>query len=111
MPRHTLAEQAAADLRDKTLADLLKTASSWDKAVVAQAIVAWMRDHDTVSANDLRDLLPETAAGVLPGTLRGMSHNFLIHTGRYVPSTSKPTKGHPIAVYRKRTAADRAEAA
>jgi len=109
--RLSLAEQAAADLRDKTLADLLKTASSWDKALVAKAIVAWMRDHNTVSANDLRDLLPDTAAGVLPGTLRGMSHNFLIHTGEYVPSTAPSTKGHRIAVYRRRTDADRAEAA
>jgi hypothetical protein len=70
-----------------------------------------MREHDTVSANDLRAQLPEVAAGVLPGVLRGMSHNYLIHTRTYVPSTAPSTKGHPIAVYRRRTEADRAEAA
>jgi hypothetical protein len=111
--RLSVAEQAAADLRDKTLADLLATASSWDKAVVAQAILAWIREHDTICANDLRELLPDTAAGVLPGTLRSMcrSRGPLIHTGRYVPSTAPRTKGHPIAVYRQRTAADHQEAA
>jgi hypothetical protein len=40
-----------------------------------------------------------------------MGHNYLIHTHTYVPSTAKSTKGHPVAVYRKRTSSDRAEAA
>jgi hypothetical protein len=107
MPRLTLAEQVAEDVRDKTLAQLLRQASNWDRKVVAQAVLIWMRDHDTVSANDLRDELPDVAAGVLPGVLRGMSHNFLIGTGHYVPSTAPATKGHRIAVYRRRTDADR----
>ncbi|MET7923139.1 hypothetical protein ABZT43_03920 [Streptomyces sp. NPDC005349] len=109
--RLTLAEQVAGDVRDKTLAQLVRQASSWDNKVVAQAVLIWMRDHDTVSANDLRGQLPDVAAGVLPGVLRGMSHNYLIHTGTYIPSTAPSTKGHRIAVYRKRTAADQAVAA
>jgi hypothetical protein len=111
MPRLTLAEQVAAEARDKTLAQLVRQASAWDRKVVAQAVLIWMRDHDTVSANDLREQLPDVAGGVLPGVLRGMSHNYLIHTGQYVPSTAPATKGHRIAVYRRRTEADRAEAA
>ncbi|MDT0608790.1 hypothetical protein [Streptomyces lancefieldiae] len=111
MPRLTLAEQVAAEARDKTLSQLVRQASNWDRKVVAQAVLIWMRDHDTVSANDLRDQLPDVASGVLPGVLRGMSHNYLIHTGAYVPSTAPATKGHRIAVYRRRTAADQEVAA
>lgn len=109
--RLTLAEQVAGDARDKTLAQLVRQASAWDRRVVAQAVLIWMRDHDTVSANDLREQLPEVAGGVLPGVLRGMSHNYLIGSGQYVPSTAPATKGHRIAVYRRRTTADRTEAA
>ncbi|MEV5944640.1 hypothetical protein [Streptomyces sp. NPDC051994] len=109
--RLTLAEEVAADVRDKTLDQLVRQASAWDRKVVAQAVLIWIRDHDTVSANDLRKELPDVAAGVLPGVLRGMSHNYLIHTRTYVPSTAPSTKGHPVAVYRKRTSADRSEAA
>lgn len=107
----TLAEQVAGDVRDKTLAQLVLQASDWDNKVAAQAILIWLRTHDTVSANDFRDELPDIAAGVLAGTLRGMSRSYLIHTGQYVPSTAPATKGHRVAVYRKRTATDRAEAA
>jgi hypothetical protein len=109
--RLTLAEQVAGDVRDKTLAQLVRQASDWDRKVVAQAVLIWIRDHDTISANDLREELPDVASGVLPGVLRGMGHNYLIHTHTYVPSTAKSTKGHPVAVYRKRTSSDRAEAA
>jgi hypothetical protein len=109
--RLTLAEEVAGDVRDKTLAQLVRQASDWDRKVVAQAVLIWIRDHDTVSANDLRDQLPDVAAGVLPGVLRGMSHNYLIHTRTYVPSTAPSTKGHPVAIYRRRTSADQAEAA
>jgi hypothetical protein len=107
----TLAEQVAGDARDKTLAQLVNQASTWDNRVAAQAILIWLRDHDTVSANDLRNELPDIAGGVLAGTLRGMARSYLIHTGAYVPSTAPATKGHRVAVYRKRTDADRAEAA
>ncbi|GHB55942.1 hypothetical protein GCM10010331_49770 [Streptomyces xanthochromogenes] len=109
--RLTLAEEVAADVRDKTLAQLVRQASEWDRKIVAQAVLIWIRDHDTVSANDLRDQLPDVAAGVLPGVLRGMSHNYLIGTGQFVPSTAPATKGHRVAVYRRRTNADQGEAA
>lgn len=113
MSRLTKAEQAAAQVRDRTLAEILAGAPAWDVAVVRQAILAAAREQGTVSANSIRELLPETGHGLIAAAFRGLSRGAgpLVHTGRYVPSTSPGTKGHPVAVYAWRGVAEAGVAA
>ncbi|WP_051856982.1 hypothetical protein [Streptomyces sp. NRRL S-1868] len=66
-----------------------------------QAVYAFGRERGEFSANDLRGVPPEQGRGFLGaaiGALRGSG--VIEHTGRMVPSTSGPTKGHGIHVWR-----------
>lgn len=99
--RLPVTERLAAVARDATLADIVARASAWDRFVVEQAVYAFGRERGEFSANDLREVLPETGRGFLGaaiGALRGSG--VIEHTGRMVPSTSGPTKGHGIHVWR-----------
>lgn len=96
----TGAERAAAALRDETLADLLAGTSAWDRALVRRAVLAYGREHATLSANDVRPLLPEMGRSLVGVVFRALAcSGVLVHTGEYVPSTSPATKGHRIAEY------------
>lgn len=96
----TPAEQVAASVRDMTLMDIA-SASDWDLKVVKQAVIIYGRILGELSANDIRDVLPEQGRGYIGAAFRALAiQHVLEHTGQYVPSTDPPTRGHRIAVYR-----------
>jgi hypothetical protein len=100
MSRLSLAEQLASRRRDKTLAEILK-ASAWDRYVVMQAVLLYGQSHDTWSANDIRDLLPEQGRGFLGAAINGMRSGEIIRRvrGDEVPSTLPSTHGHGLKVW------------
>jgi hypothetical protein len=100
MKKLTPAERLAAIRKNTRLATIARR-SVWDQRVVEQAIFLYGIDHDTFSANDLRDLLPEQGHGFLGAAITSLRQAGVIeHTRQYVPSTSPATHGHPIAVWR-----------
>ena len=93
------AERLASAEKDLLLEDIAAT-SEWDRFLVEQAVFYIGLEHDEWSCNMLRDLLPEMAHGFLGAVINGLRQAGVIqHTGKYVPSTSKATHGHPIAVW------------
>jgi len=102
--RQSPAERLAATRRDDLLADIVARAertSSWDRFIVEQAVFAFGLANDTFSANDLRSVLPDLAHGFLGAAMNALrASGVLEHTGRYVPSTSPATHGHPVAVWK-----------
>ncbi|NGO71824.1 hypothetical protein [Streptomyces boncukensis] len=99
--RLSVAERLAAAGRDATLADLISRTSEWDRLLVEQAVYAVGRAHAELSANSLRELLPELAHGHLGVAIKALERGGIIEpTGQWVPSTSAATKGHRIAVWR-----------
>ncbi|WP_032914750.1 hypothetical protein [Streptomyces sp. NRRL B-11253] len=100
MKKQTPAERLATIRKNTHLATIAKR-SAWDQHIVEQAIFLYGTDHDTFSANDLRDLLPEQGCGFLGAAVNSLRQAGVIeHTRQYVPSTSPATHGHPIAVWR-----------
>ncbi len=101
MTRHlTVAERLASAEKDMLLADIAKT-DDWDRFLVEQAVFHFGLVHDEWSCNQLRDVLPQLAHGFLGAVINALrSSGVTTHTGRYVPSTSPDTHGHPIAVWR-----------
>ncbi|MFC5802753.1 hypothetical protein [Streptomyces formicae] len=98
--RLTPAERLASAEKDLLLADIANT-SSWDRLLVEQAVFHIGLQHDEWSCNLIRDLLPELAHGFLGAVINGLRQAGIIeHAGKYVPSTSKATHGHPIAIWR-----------
>lgn len=100
MTRLSLAEQLAAARRDHTLADILTT-SAWDRHVVMNAVLLYGHSHDTWTANDLRDLLPEQGQGFLGAAISGLRSAGIIARipGAEVPSTLDSTHGHRLTVW------------
>jgi hypothetical protein len=101
MPRPlTPAERLAAADKDATL-DSIVAASTWDRFLVEQAVYAYGLANDTFSANDLRNVLPELGRGFIGAAINSLRTAGLIeHTGQMVPSTSGPTHGHRISIWR-----------
>ncbi|MFE7566893.1 hypothetical protein ACFU76_07995 [Streptomyces sp. NPDC057539] len=98
--RLTVAERLAAADKDLFLADIADQ-SSWDQFLVEQAVLAFGWSRDEFSANDMRDVLPELGHGFLGAAINALRMGGVIeHTGRAVPSTSGPTHGHRLAVWR-----------
>lgn len=99
--RLTPAERLAAADKDIRLDDIVARTSAWDRFLVEQAVYAFGLTNDTFSANDLRELLPELAHGYLGAAINSLRTGGLIeHTRQMVPSTSGPTHGHRIALWR-----------
>lgn len=98
--RLTPAERLASAEKDLLLEDIAAT-SDWDRFLVEQAVFHFGLAHDEWSCNMLRDVLPELAHGFLGAVINGLrSAGVIEHTGKYVPSTSPATHGHPIAIWR-----------
>ncbi|MFD7609664.1 hypothetical protein [Streptomyces sp. NPDC059828] len=98
--RLTPAERLAAADKDMLLTDIAST-SDWDRFLVEQAVYHFGLQHDEWSCNQLREVLPDLAHGFLGAVINGLRQAGIIeHTGKYVPSTSPATHGHPIAVWR-----------
>lgn len=98
--RLTPAERLASADRDITLKSIADQ-SSWDRFLVEQAVFAVCLAKGTVSANDLRDLLPEMGHGFLGAAINSLRTGGVIARvpGAEVPSTSGPTKGHGLKVW------------
>lgn len=98
--RLTPAERLAAADKDTRLEELASR-STWDQFLVEQAVFTFGLACDEWSCNDLRDLLPEQGHGYLGAAISSLRAAGLIeHTGAMVPSTSGPTHGHRISVWR-----------
>lgn len=100
MPKHlSVAERLASTEKDALLADIVKQ-SEWSQFLVEQAVFTFCLTNGTVSANDLRDVLPELGHGFIGAAINAMrTAGVIAHTGRMVPSTSAATHGHRLAVW------------
>ncbi|MEU5900639.1 hypothetical protein [Streptomyces venezuelae] len=97
--RLTVAERLASTEKDALLADITKH-SEWDRFLVEQAVLHFGEKHQTFSCNQIRDVLPDLGTGFLGAAINSLRTAGIIErTGQYVPSTSGPTHGHPIAVW------------
>jgi len=98
------AERLAATRRDDLLADIVARAertSSWDRFIVEHAVFTFGLAEEEFSANSMRAVLPDLAHGYLGASFNALrASGVLEHTGRYVPSTSPATRGHPVAVWK-----------
>ncbi|GAA0453826.1 hypothetical protein ACFQ2B_27655 [Streptomyces stramineus] len=97
--RLTPAERLAAADKNFTLAAIVER-STWDRFLVEQAVFAFGLERDVFSCNDLRDLLPEQGHGFLGATINALRSAGIIEHVGMVPSTSGPTHGHRIALWR-----------
>ncbi|WP_327223077.1 hypothetical protein OG229_02715 [Streptomyces platensis] len=98
--RLTPAERLASVEKEFLLEDIAKC-STWDRFLVEQAVFCVGQANDTFDCNQLRDLLPELSHGYLGAAINSLRSAGLIeHTGAMVPSTSGPTHGHRIALWR-----------
>jgi hypothetical protein len=98
--RLTVAERLASDDKNLLLNDIVKS-DEWSQFLVEQAVLHFGLVHLEFSCNMLRHVLPELGHGFLGAAINACRGGGIIeHTGKYVPSTSPATHGHPIAVWR-----------
>ncbi|MFJ3289940.1 hypothetical protein ACIPMW_32230 [Streptomyces sp. NPDC086669] len=97
--RLSVAERLASMEKDALLDDITKH-SEWDRFLVEQAVLHFGERYITFSCNQIREELPDLGTGFLGAAINSLrSAGIIAHTGRYVPSTSAATHGHPIAVW------------
>ncbi|MEC4016023.1 hypothetical protein [Streptomyces sp. H27-D2] len=104
----------ARERADATLRSLYATVADWDRSLIEQAIEAIGDDGRTFSMNGIRDLLPDMAhrtAGLVMRSLIGRKNPTMLVKIGEEPSTSGPTHGKRINIYRlARTVSQRAAA-
>lgn len=81
---------------------LVEDASTDEQRAAIDAVIAeWARSGRCFSLNDLRDELPTTRPALRGARVMAAAKaGALVHTGEYVPSTLRSTRGHRIAVWR-----------
>ncbi|MET9550587.1 hypothetical protein ABZY36_35580 [Streptomyces sp. NPDC006627] len=98
--RLTVIERLASTEKDALLTDIARH-SEWDRFLVEQAVLHFGEEHAIFSCNQIRTVLPDLGAGFLGAAINALRTGGIIeHTGQYVPSTSGPTHGHVISVWR-----------
>ncbi|MDG9701717.1 hypothetical protein [Streptomyces sp. DH37] len=101
MPRTLTPAERLADADKNTTLDQIIQQSEWSQFLVEQAVFHYGQRKPEFSCNDLRDVLPELGHGYLGAAINALRTGGVIeHTGRMVPSTSGPTHGHRISVWR-----------
>ncbi|MFF7022968.1 hypothetical protein ACFY97_18445 [Streptomyces klenkii] len=94
------AERLAAVEKDLLLEEIVRQ-SEWSQSLVEQAVFAAGLANETFDCNLLRDLLPEQGHGFLGAAINALRGAGVIErSGQMVPSTSGPTHGHRISVWR-----------
>lgn len=97
--RLSVAERLASTEKEALLDDITRH-SEWDRFLVEQAVLHFGERYITFSCNQIREQLPELGSGFLGAAINSLrTAGIIAHTGRYVPSTSAATHGHPIAVW------------
>jgi hypothetical protein len=97
--RISVAERLASTEKDALLDDIANH-SEWDKFLVEQAVLHFGERYMTFSCNQIREVMPDLGKGFLGAAINSLRvAGIIAHTGRYVPSTSAATHGHPIAVW------------
>lgn len=98
----TITPEQARSEANETLAVLYANVTTWDTAVLNQAIDAIGGDGRAFSANDLRAVLPELAHGTaglfFHSLVRRRSPRQVVVVGEE-PSTAESTHGKPIKRY------------
>jgi hypothetical protein len=101
--RLSVAERLASTEKDALLDDIAKH-SEWDRFLVEQAVLHFGENVTEFSCNDFRDVLPDLRRGFLGAAINSLrSAGIITRTGQDVPSTSGPTKGHGLKVWRLTT--------
>lgn len=99
----TITPEQAREQANAALAALYANVTTWDTAVLDQAIDAIGGDGRPFSANDLRAVLPELAHGTaglfFHSLVRRKTPPQVVVVGEE-PSTAESTHGKPIKVYR-----------
>ncbi|MGW0920165.1 hypothetical protein ACWD3J_14245 [Streptomyces sp. NPDC002755] len=98
----TLTPEQAREQANAALAALYASVTSWDKAILNQAIDAIGGDGRPFSMNDVRAVLPEVghgAAGSFFHSLVRRRNPRQVDVVGEEPSTAESTHGKPIKVY------------
>ncbi|MEV0779231.1 hypothetical protein [Streptomyces sp. NPDC050428] len=99
--RLTVAERHAAADKDLLLSEIAAQ-SQWSQFLVEQAVLVFGWEHDTFSANEMRDVLPDLGHGFLGAAINSLRQGGIIARvpGEGVPSTSPATHGHRLTVWK-----------